>query len=139
MKKTILLIFLFSFFGCTSIYYVGEASEPVNVYTIVDTTSNVKCIIPIGGRVLTYKKSKKYYYIIYEGYKGYTYKPKYKNYHKYDSSIDGIIYGYSSTKQKRANSYNHTSKSSSNGSVKVKGYYRKNGNYVRPHVRKSHK
>jgi hypothetical protein len=132
-KYIAILIFSVFFFSCSSIYYVGETSEPIKVYSIVDTTTTVNYTIPVGSRVLTQKKSKKYYYIIYESHRGYVYNPNYKNYHKYNSSIDGILYGYSSTKPKSTNSYN----SSSGGSVNVKGYYRKNGTYVRPYTRSS--
>lgn len=132
--KNIGILFLtISFFSCTSIYYVGETLEPIKVYSIVDTSATVNYIIPAGSRVLTQKKSKKYYYVIYESQKGYVYNPNYKNYHKYNSSNDGVLYGYSTTKPKNTNSYN----SSSGGSVNVKGYYRKNGTYVRPYTRSS--
>lgn len=132
--KNIGILFLtISFFSCTSIYYVGETLEPIKVYSIVDTSATVNYIIPAGSLVLTQKKSKKYYYIIYESHKGYVYNPNYKNYHKYNSLNDGVLYGYSTTKPQNTNSYN----SSSGGSVNVKGYYRKNGTYVRPYTRSS--
>lgn len=134
LKFITVIIFCASFCSCSSIYYVGETSEPIKVYAIIDTTSTVSYIIPVGSRVLTQKKSKRYHYIIFENYKGYVYNPNYINYHKYNSSIDGILYGYSSSKPKTENSYNSSS-TSSGGSVNVKGYYRKNGTYVSPHTR----
>ena len=135
-KFIVILIFSISLFSCSSIYYVGETSEPINVYEITDNNSTVSYVIPVGSKVLTKKKSKKYHYIIYENYKGYVYNPNYINYHKYNSSIDGILYGYSSSKPKSTKSYNSSSSSnSSGGSVNVKGYYRKNGTYVSPHTR----
>jgi hypothetical protein len=136
LKIIALLTFTVSLFSCSSIYYVGETTEPINVYAIVDTTSIISYTIPVGSLVLTQKKSKKYHYVIYETYKGYVYNPNYKNYHRYNSSIDGILYGYSTTKTSSSSSYNSSS-SSSGGSVNVKGYYRKNGTYVSPHTRSS--
>lgn len=138
-KLIVVLTISISLFNCSNIYYVGETSEPVKVYSIIDTTTTINYTIPAGSRVLTQKKSKKYYYVIYENCKGYVYNPNYKNYHRYNSSIDGIIYGYSSTKTQNTNNYNYnsTSKSSSGGTVNVKGYYRKDGTYVRPHTRRS--
>ena len=136
LKIIALLTFSVSLFSCSSIYYVGETTEPINVYAIVDTTSTISYTIPVGSLVLTQKKSKKYHYVIYETYKGYVYNPNYKNYHKYNSSIDGILYGYSTKKPNSSSSYNSSS-SSSGGSVNVKGYYRKNGTYVSPHTRSS--
>ncbi len=135
-KFSLILFFSISLFSCSSIYYVGETSEPMKVYEIIDTTSTVSYVIPVGSKVLTQKKSKKYYYIIYENYKGYVYNPNYLNFHKYNSSTDGVLYGYSSIKPKSTKSYNSNSSSrSSGGSVNVKGYYRKNGTYVSPHTR----
>lgn len=136
LKFIVILIFSVSLFSCSSLYYVGEISEPINVYEIRDTNSTVSYVVPAGSKVLTKKKSKKYQYIIYENYKGYVYNPNYLNYRKYNSSIDGVLYGYSSSKPKGTKSYNSSySSKSSGGSVNVKGYYRKNGTYVKPHTR----
>ncbi len=134
LKIIALFTFIISFFSCSSIYYVGETIEPINVYTIIDTNSTISSTIPVGSLVLTQKKSKKYHFVIYETYKGYVYNPNYKNYHKYNSSIDGILFGYSSKKPSNLWRYNS---SSSGGSVSVKGYFKKNGTYVSPHTRSS--
>ena len=71
-------------------------------------------------------------------FKGYVYKPNYKNYHRYNSTVDGILYGYSMNKTtSKISKFNSSSSSNSNSgsSVNVKGYYRKNGTYVKPHTR----
>ena len=120
-----------AFTSCTNIYYVAETVEPLKVYSTSDTTSFVTYTIPTGGKVLT-KKHRKFFYVIYQSYKGYAYSPFYTNYHKYNSSIDGDLYGYSSIKSK-----SKSKSSSSGGPVHVKGYYRKNGTYVKPYTRKA--
>jgi len=124
-----------AFTSCTTIYYVGQTSDSVKLYNSEDTSTLTTYIIPKGSTVLTTGKSKKYHYLIYETYKGYAYKPIYLNYHKYNSSIDGELYGYSTKKKKSYSSSN----GNSGGEVNVKGYYRKDGTYVRPHTRSAPK
>ena len=131
----VILFLSITLFSCSSIYYVGETSEPIKIYKIIDTTSAVSFTIPAGNKVLTQQKSKNYYYIIYDNYKGYAYNPKYTNYHKYNSSVDGVLHRYSSSKQKITRDHNSSSNYTSGSSVQVKGYYRKNGTYVSPHTR----
>ena len=138
MKKSLLfsLLSCFLFFSCSNIYYVGWNSEPLQIYSDANTNSKVYYTIPVTSKVLTRKKTKNYYYVIYQNYdgslyKGYVFKPNYVDYHKFDSSIDGQLYGYSSSKA----NYSSQSSGSSGGTVQVKGYYRKSGTYVQPHTR----
>jgi hypothetical protein len=136
-RLTPIIIFCFlcvTISSCSTIYYVGQTATDVALYNVTDTTHEVRYVIPIGSTVLTRKKSKKYHYIIFEKYNGYAYKPVYLNYHRYNSTVDGELYGYSS-KKKRSSSYS----GSSSGTVNVKGYYRKDGTYVRPHTRSAPK
>jgi len=130
--QTLLLgiFFCIAFASCKNIYYVGQTTEPLRVYYEPDTTSLHTYTIPIGSNVLTRKKPKKFHHIIFNTYKGYVFKPTYMGYHKYKSSIDGELYGYSSSKTKSS-----SSTYSGGGTVNVKGYYRKNGTYVSPHTR----
>jgi hypothetical protein len=131
--KNTQLVFLFciAISSCTNIYYVGQTTEPLKVYYERDTTSLLTYTIPIGSKVLTKKKLKKYHHIIFKDHKGYVFRPIYTGYHKYKVSVDGELYGYSSVKTKSSSS----SYSGSSGTVNVKGYYRKNGTYVSPHTR----
>lgn len=139
IKIITLTIFATSLLSCSSnIYYVGELTQPTNLYSSIDTTSSVSYNIPNGTIVLTQKKAKNYHYVIVENHKGYVYNPKYKNYHKYNSKVDGLMYGYSTDKStSKTLNINSKSNSGSGKSVNVKGYYRKNGTYVRPHTRSS--
>lgn len=140
MSKIIIKIILllnFILLGCSKAYYIGESVDSLKVFSTNDTTTNALYIIPKGSIVLTKKNSRKYHHIIFENYQGYVYNPKYTNYRRYNSSTDGILYGYSSVKPKKVNKYYNKNNSKSNGSstVKVKGYYRKDGTYVKPHTR----
>jgi hypothetical protein len=138
MRKSLLfsLLIYLLFFSCSNIYYVGLNTESLPIFSNTNTNSQVYYNIPVASKVLTKKKSKNYYHVIYQSYngtlyKGYVFKPSYIDYHKFDSSIDGELYGYSSSKTK----YSDPSLRNSSGTVNVKGYYRKNGTYVKPHTR----
>lgn len=122
------IFFCAAFTSCKNIYYVGQTTEPIKVYYEPDTTSLLTYTIPIGSKVLTKKKSRKFQHVIFNNYKGYAFKPTYIGYHKYNSSVDGELYGYSPLKTK-------SSTYTGGGTVNVRGYYRKNGTYVSPHTR----
>lgn len=128
--------------GCGTVYYIGETTEAAPIYASDDITSTVLYTAPIGAKILIKKRNKKQYYIVYEGYLGYLYAPVFSNYHRFNSIIDGDLYGYSTVKIKpptfSSNYYSSPSpRSSSGGTVNVKGYYRKSGTYVSPHTRSS--
>lgn len=127
--------------GCSTVYYVGETTEATPIYVSEDITAPILHTAPAGSKILIKKKKKKQYHIVYNNYQGYLYSPVFINYHRFNSAKDGNLYGYSTVKTKRASSSSHysspSSKSSSGGTVNVKGYYRKNGTYVRSHTRSS--
>jgi hypothetical protein len=140
-KSFLILILVLLFQSCSTLYYVGETNEPTNIYSTNDQTDNVVYVIPAGTKVLIEKKYKRSYSVICDKYKGYSFGSVFNNYHKFNSDYDGILYGYSTSTKKNTNNYS-SSKSysgSSGGSVNVKGYYRKNGTYVRPHTRSAPK
>jgi hypothetical protein len=132
--RSLLCLSILAFFlqSCTNIYYVGNTLTPVNIYSKADTASNSLVIVSPPTKLLTKKVSKRFHYVIYDSFKGYVYKPIYSNYHKYNYSVDGELYGYSSKKKKT-----HKSTGYSGGTVNVKGYYRKNGTYVKPYTRRA--
>jgi hypothetical protein len=111
--------------GCSTVYYVGETPEPVALYAEADMQSTVLVTIPASRPVLIKHRSKRYNYVVYVTYSGYLYKPTFLRYHKFNSTENGSLYGYSTSKPGKA----------TGGTVQVKGYYRKNGTYVRPYTR----
>ena len=134
--KILIRLFAFSisiifFASCSAVYYVGQTSSPTNIYSSFDTTSSLTYTVPMGTKILVKKKYKKYYYVVYDTYEGYSLNTEFLNYHRFNSNIDGDLYGYSTNKSKSSNS------SSLGGTVNVKGYYRKNGTYVQSHTRSS--
>ncbi len=139
----LLIFFSFSFLlqSCSTVYYVGETTEPTNIYATQDESSGVVYVVPAGTKLLIKKKIKSNYYVIYDSYQGYSRGTTFNNYRKFNSSYDGNLYGYSTNKPSKSSSTSNSyrSSSSSGGSVNVKGYYRKNGTYVKPHTRSSPK
>lgn len=135
----IILALLFQ--SCSTVYYVGETNKPTNIYSTNYQTENIVYVIPAGTKVLIEKKYKNSYSVIYDRYKGYSIGCVFNNYHKFNSDYDGILYGYSTSKQNisSSSSSSRSYQSSSGGSVNVKGYYRKNGTYVKPHTRSAPK
>lgn len=122
--------------SCSKVYYVGETTTPVTLYSTQDIASETVTTIPLTKKVLVKKRSRKFSHVIYENYQGYAYKPVLKNYHRFNSSNDGNLYGYSTLKNKSRSQRNLSRhQTSQGGPVHVKGYHRKNGTYVRPHTR----
>ncbi|MCP1299517.1 hypothetical protein NK356_10085 [Chryseobacterium sp. S0630] len=125
---------LFCFFAicmtalsCSTNYYTVLLSEDAKIYNSTDSI-NIITTIPKNTEVFLSSKSKKSYKKIKWGnYSGWAYNPIYTAYSNYVSST---------TPSSKTSSYNYKSgNTSSGGSVSVKGYYRKNGTYVRPHTR----
>src|SRR5690349_1439150 len=100
--KTVLfaLLICIAFSSCTNIYYVGQTTAPLRVYYEPDTASLLTYTIPTGSKVLTKKKSRRYHHIIFKEHKGYVFKPIYTGHHKYNTSVDGELYGYTTVKTK---------------------------------------
>lgn len=114
--------------SCANYYNVTVNAETV-LYSSENKGSSVVYSVPSGSSVyIKGKKSKKYRKIKYGNYAGWAYNPNYTESSQYSSSS--------------SSSFSSSTRSSSNYSspgktVNVKGYYRKNGTYVRPHTRSS--
>lgn len=138
MKSKITTIFFLLFLsitGCKNVYYVGLTDKPSALFSSEDTLYHGKesmTVIPAREKILIKKKIRKgLYHVTYRNNSGYIFNPRFSSYRKFNSQIDGTLYGYSTIK-----SATSTQKEIySGGDVSVKGYYRKNGTYVRPHTR----
>jgi len=98
--------------------YSGSTSEVIPSETTVYLTNQNKNNLIVTYKNRKWKTQKKYFSSFvskdnYQGVKKYNYSNS-SNYNSYKSS---------------------SSQSSSSGTVNVKGYYRKNGTYVKPHTR----
>lgn len=114
--------------SCVNYYNVTVNADTV-LYSSGNDGSSVAYSVPSGSSVyIKGKKSKKYRKIKYENYAGWAYYPNYTASSQYSSR-----YSSSSSSSTRSSS----NYSSPGKTVNVKGYYRKNGTYVRPHTRSS--
>jgi hypothetical protein len=127
MKRFLLLAIIPLLFSCTSYYNVRLNKDTVLYESRNDTTNSI-IIIPANEQVYLSKKSKKHRKIKYGNYTGWVTSPTYTV----------------ATSEQGESKYNPVystgiSKSSSGGSVQVKGYTKKDGTYVKPHTRSSPK
>ena len=129
MKKvSLLLMFAYLATSCVNYYNVTVNADTV-LYSSGNDGSSVAYSVPSGSSVyIKGKKSKKYRKIKYGNYVGWAYYPNYTASSQYSSR-----YSSSSSSSTRSSS----NYSSPGKTVNVKGYYRKNGTYVRPHTRSS--
>lgn len=116
----LLLLTIFVFSSCvTNNYFEVFSDGETRIYSDADSLNSAPIIVPSGSPIfINYRKTKRgYTRVKYGKYYGWSYKPRYKAIRQ------------SST---NTGSYNYTP---SGGTVQVKGYYRKDGTYVRPHTR----
>ncbi|MFA6057527.1 MAG: hypothetical protein WC756_04965 [Taibaiella sp.] len=140
MKKhyMLLLLILLGFSSCYNGFYTGETLEDFQIYSSPNS-SEPTVTIPAGSRIL-YKKEGKGKYVACESYSGYTRRIKFRKYRKESFSEDQLlpytkIYKASDDNYEPSKSYKSVEPTYNGGRVRVKGYYRKNGTYVRPHTR----
>lgn len=129
------LLFLL-FASCTTNYYSVYLREDTPIYHKKDTTGTVYTVIPKGTKIYYTDGPHSYSKIKWKNYKGWTANLVYSYVPISDTSnatTNSISYSSDS------GTYKPSSSRSSGGSVHVKGYYRKNGTYVRPHTRSSGK
>lgn len=127
MKK-ILLIILITFLTSCSKSYVCESNQDIPIYSKQSEISDTLFVVPKNSEVTIIRKSKKFKKIKYLNYKGWT-------------NCTNLIFHEKEKKQtKTANkSYKEKTNTSSGSTVSVKGYYRKDGTYVKPHTRSTPK
>lgn len=127
-KVSLLLMLAYLATSCVNYYNVTVNADTV-LYSSGNDGSSVAYSVPSGSSVyIKGKKSKKYRKIKYENYAGWAYYPNYTASSNYSSSSSSS--SFSSTRS--SSNYSSPGKT-----VNVKGYYRKNGTYVRPHTRSS--
>ena len=127
-KVSLLLMFAYFATSCVNYYSVTVNAETV-LYSSGNDGSSVVYSVPSGSVVyIKGKKSKKYRKIKYGNYVGWAYYPNYTASSNYSSRYSSS----SSSSSRSSSNYSNPGKT-----VNVKGYYRKNGTYVRPHTRSS--
>ncbi|MGH1520382.1 hypothetical protein [Chryseobacterium sp. JK1] len=132
MKRILNVFFFFILciapLSCSTNYYTVLLSEEAKIYNATDS-SNVVTIIPKNTEIFLSSNSNKNSYkrVKWGNYSGWLYNPVYTSYSNY-TSLSKSASPASTSQYKPSNSF-------SGGSVSVKGYYRKNGTYVKPHTR----
>lgn len=131
MKKISLLLLLFVLNSCSTNYYFVNIDEDTPIFTSENGKESVT-IIPKGSGAYINRSDKKARKIKWQNFKGWAINPIYNN----SSFSSNSNSNYSDNNNSSGNSYTKSStRSSSGGSVQVKGYTRKNGTYVAPHTR----
>lgn len=125
MKKIILTLIILLNISCVNYYNVVLTSDTV-LYEKEGDVNSIVCKIPSGSIVyIKGKKIRNYRKVKYGKCTGWANNPSYEQSKNTSSS-------------NKSNNYRKSSSENSNfgnGTVKVKGYYRKNGTYVKPHTR----
>ncbi|WP_431165183.1 hypothetical protein [Tenacibaculum halocynthiae] len=117
-NKFLIVVILILISSCSSVYNTYDVNEDLILYKSKSLGSKKIIVIP-KGEVVKVKGTKEYKKIKYKNYLGWGYKPK----------VSRIAFKI------RKNKSSFHSTNSSFGTVTVKGYYRKDGTYVRSHTR----
>jgi len=121
-----LLVILFFLSSCSSSYYFREVSLDTPIYHKKSKSGRFLFVIPKGEKVFVRGKSK-YKKIKYKNHTGWAYLPLLVKIKDNKRSFRKVT-----IKSKKIKNY-------SCGPVYVRGYYRKDGTYVRPHTRRRRK
>lgn len=131
MKKNLFLVIITLLLtSCTTNYYTVLLNEDTTIYKNGDSLNFITSV-PKDTQVYISNKSnrKNFKKIKWGNYFGWAYNPNYTAYSSYTPVSQP---SYRST-------YTPSSSTNSGGSVSVKGYYRKDGTYVKPHTRSAPK
>ena len=110
-------------------------TEEAAVFSNSKETITSKFIIPQGTPIYVTKGNSKRSKVKWNNYSGWINKSSYSYYKPDNSVVVNTTNNNEIVPLKKANDYRPSS--TSGGTVHVKGYYRKNGTYVRPHTRSS--
>lgn len=152
MKKLLLAstLFLIPFLmGCSKALYVGETRSETDIYQRANPGSPVLYTIPAGYPLIVERKRNHFRKVVFDEYSGFAYKPSVKLTKKYKPKKTGDIFSAYRVKKEHnidedddTESYRGSpsrNPSYNGGPVRVKGYFRKDGTYVRPHTRSAPK
>ena len=128
MKKLLLIFIYFLFTSCVTNYYFVNFEEDTPIFRNTNGNGESIITIPKGDGAYINSGKKRYRKIKWKNYKGWAINPVYSNPKSSNS--------YSNkTSSSTTNYYHSATKTSTGGTVQVKGYTRKDGTYVRPHTR----
>jgi hypothetical protein len=136
-------------------YSTYVVDEPLTVYATNDTALD-RSIIPVGSFIVLRKEERNFREVNYGGLSGYILPRKFKAEKAYSNysfvrPLERSAYGArkalykespprtDSINRTRSGFYSEPKSTYSGGPVQVKGYYRKDGTYVKPHTRSAPK
>lgn len=131
MRKIILYLIILFNISCVSNYYTAILTDDTVLYKNIDTKEEI-ITVPKNVKVFLSRNcyKDKYRKIRFGNYYGLAYEPKYLLY----SSLEA------NTSTKTTNYHKkYKTSTSGTGTIYVRGYYRKDGTYVRPYTRSSRK
>ena len=130
-EKILLVLLLFALGSCKPNYYICETDAATPIYFKKSIDTKRITIIPKNKKVIVKGNTiAKYQKIKYNDTIGWAYIPLLKNKKRYNYKGTFKVL----KEKKKSSRYR-----SSGGTVHVKGYYRKDGTYVRPHTRRKPK
>ncbi len=125
MKKFLqIFILVFICCSCSTNYYFCTTSSETSLYSKNKEKGNILTYIPAATEIRI-KGHYKYQKIKYKDYVGWI-------------NTSNLIYPNTKqyiSKEPKSKTTTSTRNTNSSGTVQVKGYYRKDGTYVRPHTR----
>lgn len=130
MKRLSLILLLLILNSCVTNYYFVNIDEDTPIFTSKNGKESVT-IIPKGSGAYITRNDKKERKVKWRTFKGWVINPTYSN-----PSVSSNSNNNNSSKSTYTPS---STKTSTGGTVQVKGYTRKNGTYVAPHTRSSPK
>ncbi|WP_428232038.1 hypothetical protein [Flavobacterium sp.] len=126
MKRFLFILLLLILNSCSTNYYFVNIDEDTTIFNSKNGKESVTTI-PKGFGAYINRSDKKERKVKWRNFKGWVINPKYSN---------AIFSSHSNSNNSSKDSYTKSStKTSSGGTVQVKGYTRKNGTYVAPHAR----
>lgn len=126
--KNIFFLFTSLIFISCSTSYICESNSDTPIYLKKSEKSDTVFMIPMNSQVIVIGKSNKFKKIKFNNYEGWT-----------NSNSLKYISKNSITSRKKTSTYKNNDFHPSTKTVNVKGYYRKNGEYVKPHTRSTPK
>ena len=128
----IIIIFSSCRIHITENYYTVTITEDAAIYLKSDLNSKLEEIVTAGEPIymILDKSRNGFRKIKYKGKVGYVYRPSFKTYSS--NEYKQITSTPDSIKKAKVKTFNP---STTSGTVHVRGYYRKNGTYVKPHNR----
>ncbi len=125
MKKILqIFIIIFICHSCSTNYYFCTTSSEISVYSKNKEKGSIITYIPVGTEIKV-KGHYKYQKVKYKDFVGWI-------------NTSNLIYPKTKlylSKETKSKTTTSTRNTNSSGRVQVKGYYRKDGTYVRPHSR----